>query len=190
LPRRAGWSIGIGFLLLFSVRMAVLIIVWHDWAGYVAGFRTVIAQIRPGDVVLTVRVPGATLRSRWTSVTAAQHLSDGTVVDAHLPALLLIEHRAWWPFLFDNQSQQPIETREPFRTLAQRIDASPDPIALLAGDAPELRPVTHVLLWGHEPFPAEIAGLAPLAENSEAALFAVARDKIRRSPVPAPPPDH
>ncbi len=62
----------------------------------------------------------------------ARRLSDGTVVDTHLPALLLIEHRAWWPFLFDNPSQQPIETREPFRALATRIDGSPDPIALLA----------------------------------------------------------
>ena len=188
LPRRAAWTIGIGFLLLFSVRMALLMTLWHDWAGDLAAFRTVIARVQPGDVVLTIRVPRGAEQNPGTSVATARRLSDGTVVDAHLPALLLIEHRAWWPFLFDNQSQQPIETREPFRTLAERIDASPNPIALLASDAPELRPVTHVLLWGHAPAQTATEGLKLLAANSEAALFAVERDQLSGSPPRAPPP--
>ncbi len=190
LPRQAAWTIGLGFLAVFSVRMIVLAAVWHDWAGELAAFRTVIAEVRPGDVVLTVRVPDSVEQNPWTSVATARHLSDGTVLDAHLPALLLIEHRAWWPFLFDNQSQQPIETREPFRTLAERIDAAPDPIALLASNAPESRLVTHMLLWGHEPVRSATQGLQLQAVNSEAALFAVERGAIRPSPPRAPPPDH
>ena len=189
LPRRAAWTIGIGFLLLFSARMTLLMTVWHDWASDLTAFRAVAAQIQPGDVVLTVRVPQRQQHREWSFRVTARRLSDGTAVDAHLPALLLIEHDAWWPFLFDNQSQQPIETREPFRTAAEKIDASAHPITLLLSDAPELRPVTHVLLWGREPFPDKIAGLTPLAANSEAALFAVARDEIRQSPLPAPPAD-
>lgn len=103
--------------------------------------------------------------------------------------MLLIEHRAWWPFLFDNLSQQPIQTRQPFRALAWRIDGTPDPIALLADDAPGMGLVTHVLVWEREPAPGEIptAGLRPIAENSVAALFAVARE-VSRSPLPALPP--
>jgi hypothetical protein len=182
LPRRAAWAIGIGFLLLFSARMTVVMTVWHDWAGYLAAFRGVIAAVQPGDVVLTARLPRGVENDIWTSVATARRLSDGTVVDSHLPALLLIEHRAWWPFLFDNPSQQPIETREPFRTMAKRIDESPDPIALLARDAPEMRPITHVLVRGPVPGPGEIetACLRLVAANGEAALFAVVRDEIGR----------
>jgi hypothetical protein len=186
LPRRVAQAICIGFLLLFSARMTVLMIAWQDWANELAGFRTVTAQIRPGDVVLTARLPGGTRELQWTSFTAARRLSDGTVVDFHLPALLVIEHRAWWPFLFDNKSQQPIEKREPYRSLASWIDNAPDPIGLLASDPPELRLVTHVLLYGHGPFPVGIAGLRPLAENSAASLFAVDRDEISRSSHVAP----
>jgi hypothetical protein len=188
LPRRAAWTIGLGFLAVFSVRMIVLAAVWHDWAGDLAAFRTVIAQVQPGDVVLTVRLSKDGEQNPWAAT--ARRLSDGTVLDAHLPALLMIEHRAWWPFLFDNQSQQPIETREPFRTLAELIDASPDPIALLASNAPEARLVTHVLLWGHGPGRIAPQGLKLLAANSEAALFAVEHGAIRPPPPLAPPPDH
>jgi hypothetical protein len=190
LPRRAFWAIGIGFLLLFSVRMTVLVVAWHDWAKHLVAFRSVIEPVQPGDVVLTVHLPRDTEHNRWTSVATGRTLSDGTVVDGHLPALLLIEHRAWWPFLFDNLSQQPIQGRQPYRALAWKIDGSPAPIALLADNAPELRLITHVLVWGRAPAPGEIptAGLQPVAENSEAALFAVVRDRVSRSPLPAPPP--
>ena len=192
LPRGAFRAIGIGFLLLFSLRMTVLVVAWHDWAKHLAAFRSVIAPVQPGAVVLTVRLPQEIQPDRWTSVTAGRSLSDGTVVDGHLPALLVIEHRAWWPFLFDNLSQQPIQGRQPYRALAWKIDGSPDPIALLADDAPDMRLITHVLVWGRAPAPAEIPaqGLKPVAANSEAALFAVVRDHVSQSPRPAPPPDH
>ena len=189
LPRRAVWAIGGGFALLFVVRMAVLAAVWHDWAAYLASFRGVIAPVRPGDVVLTVRLPRGDETGGWTGVASARRLSDGTVIDSHLPALLLIEHRAWWPFLFDNASQQPIETREPFRAMASRVDNSPDPIALLAKDAPEMRLFTHVLVRGPDPGPEEIAtaGLRLLTGDGEAALFAIDRDALNPPRSRAPP---
>jgi len=189
LPRRAAWAIGCGFAVLFVIRMAVLVAVWHDWAGYLASFRNVIATVRPGDVVLTVRLPRGDETGGWTGVASARRLSDGTVIDAHLPALLVIEHRAWWPYLFDNPSQQPIETREPFRTMANRVDASPDPIALLAKDASEMRLFTRVLVRGPEPGPQEIetSGLRLLAGNGEAALFAIDRDGLNPPRSRAPP---
>lgn len=190
MPRRAAKMIGLGFLILFGLRMILLMAVWQHWAADLSAFRASIAQVRPGDVVLTVRVPRDGSQNLGPAIVTARRLSDGTVVDAHLPALLLIEHRAWWPFLFDNPSQQPIETREPFRTLAERIDASPDPIALLASGAPDLRPVTHVLLWGNPSARRMPDSLKRLAGNSEAVLFEVERDQISRPPLPAPPSDH
>ncbi len=189
LPRRAAWAIGGGFALLFMVRMAVLVMVWHDWAGYLASFRSVIAPVRPGDVVMTVRLPRGDEAGGWTGIASARRLSDGTVIDSHLPALLLIEHRAWWPFLFDNISQQPIETREPFRAMATLVDNAPDPIALLAEDAPQTRLFTHVLVRGPEPGPEDLAtaGLRLLTGNGEAALFAIDRDGINPPRSRAPP---
>jgi hypothetical protein len=191
LPRRAFWAIGIGFLLLFTARMVVLAAVWHDWAPYLAAFRSVIEPVGPGDVVLTVRLRRETEHDPWTSVATGRYLSDGTVLDGHLPGLLLIEHRAWWPFLFDNESQQPVQGRQPYRALAWQIDASPNPIALLADDAPASRLITYVLVWGRAPAPGEVPteGLKLVAGNSQAALFAVVRDKISRSPLPALPID-
>jgi hypothetical protein len=189
LPSRVGRAIGIGCLLLFTARMIVLIVVWHGWAGYLAAFRSVIVTVQPGDVVLTVYRPGSPRHDMWNSVSSGRRLSDGYVTDSHVPALLLIEHRAWWPFLFDNLSQQPIEVRQPYRALGSRIDASSDPIGLLTGDAPEMRLVTHVLARGPLPVPSEIeaAGLRLVAEHGDTALFAVMRDRISRSPPPSPP---
>jgi hypothetical protein len=189
LPRRAAWAFGLGCLLLFITRMIVLIIVWHNWAGYLAAFRSVIVTVQPGDVVLTVNGPGGADHDRWTSISNARRLSDGYVNDSHVPALLLIEHRAWWPFLFDNLSQQPIEVRQPYRALGSRIDGSPDPIGLLTGDAPEMRLVTHVLVRGPMPTPDQIeaAGLRLVAENAGTALFTVMRHQISQSRPPSPP---
>jgi hypothetical protein len=180
MPRRAAFAIGGLFLSLFCVRMIVLLSIWHSWAGDLTAFRSVIDTICPGDVVITVQ------RSRGKSTASANHLSDGTVTDTHLPALLLIEHRAWWPYLFDNPSQQPIETREPFRALAEYVDASPDPIASLARDTPELRPVTQVLIMGPSLSPSEIVAdhLKLVAGNEETSLFAVMRDEINRQHAP------
>jgi hypothetical protein len=191
LPRHAFRTIGIGFLLLFSLRMTVLVVVWHDWAAYLAAFRSVIEPIKPGDVVLTVRLRRETEHNLWTDVATGRYLSDGTVVDGHLPGLLLIEHRAWWPFLFDNESQQPIQGRQPYRTLAWRIDDSPNPIALLADRASEMRLVTHVLVWERAPMPGEIptAGLRLVSANRGAALFAVEPDRINWSRLPELPID-
>ncbi len=192
LPRRAAWVIGTGFLLLFCARMTIMISVWHNWAFYLAAFRSVIVSVQPGDVVLTARLPRGIEHDIWSSVATARRLSDGTVVDSHIPALLLIEHRAWWPFMFNNASQQPVEAREPFRSLAELIDNSPDPVALLATGAPEMRPITHVLVRGPEPGPREIetAGLRLIAATGEAALFAVVRDKLNPRPPPSPPSGH
>ncbi|MSP00481.1 MAG: hypothetical protein EXR07_05440 [Acetobacteraceae bacterium] len=177
LPRRAGLTLGLGFLLLFGVRMGVVMTVWEAWAPELAAFRAVIAPVQPGDVVLTVRLPRGNEPSIWTSVASVRRLSDGTVVDGHLPALLLIEHRAWWPFLFDIPSQQPIETNEPYRTMTERIDSSPDPIALLARGAPEMALVTHVLVMGPAPGPGLIGteGLKPMTAAGTASLFEVVR---------------
>jgi hypothetical protein len=178
-PRRVARRLVAGFLVLFAARMGLVMLVWHAWAGELTAFRAVIAPVGPGDVVLTVRLPRGPVSSIWSSIAPPRRLSDGTVVDAHIAALLLIEHRAWWPFLFDNPSQQPIETLEPYRSLAERIDSSRDPIALLTRDAGDMRQITHVLVRGPEAGlgAIETEGLRLLTKSDEAALFAVTRER-------------
>ena len=152
------------FPLLFAARMAVVMLAWQSWSHDLAAFRAVIAPVKPGDVVLTIR----------SASTGAIRLSDGTVTDTHLPALLVIEHRAWWPYLFDNLSQQPIETREPFRGLAARIDSASDPMTLLNEISPEARLITHLLVIGPELRSAP-RGFIRLTGNDAGALWALPR---------------
>jgi len=188
--RRATRAIGAVLLLLFGVRMTVLMIAWGSWPVELAAFRSAVASIQPGGVVMTVGAAPATPQMSWTSISAPRGLADGTETDTHLPALLVIEHRAYWPFLFDNLSQQPIQTREPYRTAANLIDSSPDPITLLTTGEPGLRPFTHVLVLGPTPAVVAARGLKLVAQSEAAALFVVMRDGISQAAPRLPPPAH
>ncbi|HET7882102.1 MAG TPA: hypothetical protein VFL55_14540 [Acetobacteraceae bacterium] len=112
LPRAAIVAIA----LLFAVRMTVLAQVWLDQRRDLAEFRSVIAAVEPGAHVFVAKDPDA----------AQLRLSNGMPLNDHMPAILLIERRAFWPFLFDNPSQQPIETLQPYRDLALRAGAVAD----------------------------------------------------------------
>lgn len=187
----AARAIGATCLVLFLARMTVILAAWSNWNGELAAFRAVIAPVQPGDVVMTVRFHAPRDTSIWTPVRTGRTLSDGTPSDAHLPALLLLERRAWWPFLFDNASQQPIQTKEPFQSLAAHIDSSDDPITLLTrGDGPA-RLFTHVLIEGPEPDAATLAaaGLRRLSGNRAGALFAAGPRGVRTAESPPPRSD-
>ena len=89
-----------------------------------------------------------------------RRLSNGMPLDDHLPALLLIERRAFWPFLFDNPSQQPMRDPAPVsrpghaRRRGRRC-ARPRP-----GGRIDLCGYDYVLLLGVGD-PQELARLAP-----------------------------
>jgi hypothetical protein len=104
-------------------------------------------------------------------------LSYGIRLDVHLPALLLIERRAYWPFLFDNPSQQPVETLPPYRELAARIGTIPDHHQLDIPARVDLCGYDYVLLMdaGGDPNLAQYATsrLRLLASADVAALFRV-----------------
>jgi hypothetical protein len=91
--------------------------------------------------------------------------------DEHLGALVLIERRAYWPFTFDNPSQQPIETREPYRSLADRVGHIPSRAEAAIADVCGF---DYVLLLEAD----AVAGLPearfqPLARSGFAALYTV-----------------
>ena len=82
----------------------------------------VIATVQPGARVLVVSVSPEEAPGYWQNAPLSRQLSLGIRLDHHLPALLLIERRAYWPFLFDNPSQQPVRTLPPYRALAERAE--------------------------------------------------------------------
>ena len=183
IPRRAAWCLTIGFLALFGARMGVLAGVWNAWRGDLADFRAVIAPVQPGDLVLSAQVSPREAPGWWASGPNARRLSDGRAMDTHLPALLLIERRAWWPYLFDNPSQQPIETREPYRSLAERVGPMPDMRELIVLEDAELGNFTHVLLLDAGGLSGPVSPrLVLMVLRDKAALFRVVADRPNAGP--------
>ncbi len=125
LPRLAAWSAAAALVLLFIVRMGVVMFAWQQHSHDLAQLRAVIAGVQPGERVLIATVAPEEAPHYWRNVPLSRRLSLGFRLDHHLPALLLIEHRAFWPFLFDNPSQQPVMTLPPYRQLVERIGSMP-----------------------------------------------------------------
>jgi hypothetical protein len=109
----------------------------------------------------------------WTGNPRWRLLSNGARTDEHLGALVLIEHRAYWPFEFDNAAQQPMETLEPYRSLALRVGNLPDRAEAAVGD---LCGFDFVLLLGADAVQGLPADRFRLLERSGfAALYGVRR---------------
>jgi hypothetical protein len=177
LPGRAALGAAVAFTLLFGIRMAVVAYAWHEHAHDLAELRTIIASVRPDKRVLVVSVPPEEAPDYWRRVPLSRRLSLDIPLDNHLPALLLIEHRAYWPFLFDNPSQQPVTTRQPYRELADRTDPITGHRALVEPSKIDLCGYDDVLLLdaGGEPDLAHFAmdRLELLERSDIAALFRV-----------------
>ncbi len=170
LPTRAPRAAVAAFTLLFAVRMTVLGIAWTEYRHDLADLRASIADVEPGARVFIAKIADRDGR-------IGRRLSTGTPLDEHLPALLLIEHRAYWPFLFDNASQQPVETLSPYRELAERAGAIADRRALAEPGRIDLCGFTYLLLLDASGEP-DLAHIAPdrlqlIRDAGYAALFRV-----------------
>jgi hypothetical protein len=177
LPHAAAFAAGTVFTLLFAVRMAVVALAWHGHRHNVADMRAVIATVAPGARVFVASVSPEETPDYWRNGPPSRRLSNGIRTDEHLPALLLIERRAYWPFLFDNPSQQPVETLSPYRDLAARAGSMPDHGALVVPGKVDLCGYDYLLLLeaGAEPDLPHFATdrLALVARSDIAALFRV-----------------
>jgi len=155
LPRWIMATLGVAFL----ARIGLITLLWHGHAQTLASFRATIAAVPEGSMVLTTLRPPASL-----PMPSARRLASGEAADAHLPALLLIERRSWWPFLFDNASQQPVTAQAPLRDLTARIERQRRTARIC-----DLDGIGFVLSVGR-PLPAS-AGLPLLAESDIATLY-------------------
>ena len=147
LPRTAALSAATAFTLLFGIRMAVVAFAWHGHGHDIAGLRRVIATVQPGTRVLVASVLPEEAPDYWQNVPLSRQLSQGIRLDRHLPALLLIERRAYWPFQFDNPSQQPMTTLPPYRELAERADLMPGYRALAVPAGSIFAALTNCCCW-------------------------------------------
>jgi hypothetical protein len=134
------WTLGVRWLAtavlvaLFAARMAVLTTAWAAHRTDLADLRVVLAPVQAGQAIYVAEAGLQEASAYWAANPGWRLLSNGARMDEHLGALVLIEHRAYWPFEFDNPSQQPIQTREPYRSLAARIGSLPNRTATVAAD--------------------------------------------------------
>jgi hypothetical protein len=192
LPRWAVLAATPVFVTLFAVRMAVLALAWHGHAADLAGLRAVTAGLAPGDRVYVTAVTPAEAPEYWRHGPVTRRLSNGIRLDYHMAALVLIERRAFWPYLFAEPSQQPIRLDPTWQARAEQAAVLPSHRLLAdcngggeGGPAENVnyRGYNYVLMLeaGGEPDLANFAAdrLALVASSDMAALF-----RIR---TPAPP---
>jgi hypothetical protein len=176
-------AVAAGLLLLFAVRMGVVADAWTEHRRDLAELRATIASVPPGSRVYMTNVPQEEAPAYWDAGPRSRRLSNTLRADFHMPALLMIEHGAFWPLLFANPAQQPIRLRPGYATLAQQAHDVPSHAALVADPdrgAGALRDFDFVLMLdaGAD---AELAQFVPrcltlMARTDFAALFRVRRD--------------
>ena len=133
-PAWLSGAVAAGVFFLFVARMAVLTTAWMQHRDDLASLRRALEPLRPGQAVYVVSVAPTDPVTYWSRAPWSRRLSDGVQTDTHLGALALIEHRAWWPFEFDNESQQPIRTLPPYQGVAGRVGDLPDQLAMAKAD--------------------------------------------------------
>lgn len=114
-PREAVVA-GTIFASLIGARTIYIGATWIDHRQTLAELRGAMAQIAPGSRVMIAHGPRAT----GTQVKQPEMALPGiSRLDSALTALMVIERRAFWPFLFANPAQQPMELTAEFRPLSQ-----------------------------------------------------------------------
>jgi len=103
---------------LIVVRSAYVGSTWIDHRKDLAEVRAAIAGVAPGTRVLAAR----SFPDELVYASRPERLLPGLYpTDSHLPALLLIERRAFWPLLFAHPAQQPIRVRPPYDKLSNPV---------------------------------------------------------------------
>jgi hypothetical protein len=162
------------FAALFLARMVVFASTWQQSAADIAALRGVIARVEPGSSVFVAEISPEAAPLGWRHAPRWRRLSTGLRTDLQMAALVLIDRHAFWPFLFDNESQQPIALRPAYDALALRVGAMPLLGALRAVD---LCGFDYVLVLDADLDPALAQGapahLVLLSQSGFAALFRV-----------------
>jgi hypothetical protein len=133
LSSRARLGIAAVLALVFIGRTASVAEVWLERNRDLADFRRVIAAVQPGSRVLVVSVEPEDAPAYWAGVPRSRGIPGFFRLDSHLPALLLIERRAFFPYLFTVAAKQPLAVRPPFNRLSVPEGQPPDWRSLVLG---------------------------------------------------------
>ena len=125
LPSLFSRAIAATLVMLFTVRVVVVAAVWTEHRRDLADLRAVMASVPPGATVYVTDVPPKEAPQYWNTRSHSRRLSNDVRTNSHLPALLLIERGAFWPFLFANPVQQPIRLRPVYAALVRAGDLHP-----------------------------------------------------------------
>jgi hypothetical protein len=171
-------TVAAALLVLFTVRMALVATAWAAHAVDIADLRAVLAPVQPGQAVYVAEAGVSEAPAYWATNPRWRTLSNGARTDEHLGALVLIERRAYWPLEFDNVSQQPMETRQQYRRLAERVGSLPDRAQAAVADVCGFDYVLLMAADAVSPLPANRFRL--LAQSGFATLYAVTRCQADR----------
>ncbi|MEH2469597.1 hypothetical protein V1281_001155 [Nitrobacteraceae bacterium AZCC 2161] len=116
LPARLGMVVGLIFAALIGVRTIYIATTWIGHRHDLADLRTAMAPVMPGSRVLVARGrPG-----NRTNVERPERALPGIFrLDGQLGALLVVERRAFWPLMFADPAQQPLEVMPAFKPISQ-----------------------------------------------------------------------
>ncbi len=141
LPDGGRLVVGLVLALLFIGRTVSVGTVWFDHNGDLADFRRVTASVTPGSRVLVVSVDQQDAPDYWESSPRGRQLPNVFPLDFHLPALLMIEHQAFWPCLFTAPGKQPLVVRAPYDRISVPEGQAPEWHSLVVGYS--VRPTTY-----------------------------------------------
>jgi len=150
LSHRVRAAVAAVLALTFVARTASLATVWYAHNRDVADMRQVISSVPPGARVLVVSVDPEDVPDYWSALPRGRAIPSYFRIDFHLPALLLIERKAFWPCLFTMPTQQPLALLPPYDRIGYPECQPPDWQSLVAGYS--VHPVTpspYLRDWPH-----------------------------------------
>ena len=148
--RRTAQLMVVAFTVAIIARTAEVGLEWAQHDAVIADFRQAIAPVQPGDRVLVVQAernadPNAMV-NQPDSVRAMRD-NDATM---HLPALLVIEHKAFWPLLFTAAAKQPVKVIAPYDTISLPEGEQPWVGGLADLDPATLKWAPYLPDWEHK----------------------------------------
>jgi len=117
LPAAARQAAALLIVAAFALKTAGIASVWYDHRTDIREMRQAIAPVAAGSRVLVVSLEPADNPHYWLTMRPGRWIPGLFRTDIHLPALVVTEHRAFWPLLFTARGKQPLTLRPPYDRL-------------------------------------------------------------------------